>query len=87
MESSSNNDKQGRESERVDKVTWSNRKSFIVCLVGGWSELDWVGPIPTAIWMESEVGWVGPRSEYSREMCDTLGVCTVVVYLFYASCA
>ena len=38
-----------------------------VCLVGGWSGWGWVGPVPTAVWMEFEVGWVGPRSEYSVE--------------------
>ena len=30
---------------------------------------------------------LGTRFLFRGEGCDTLGVCTVVVYLFYASCA
>ena len=33
------------------------RKELAVCLVGGWSELGWVGPISMAVWMQ--LRWVG----------------------------
>ena len=38
-----------------------NHKKTIVCLVGGWSELCWVGPISTAVWMQFKMDWVSSR--------------------------
>ena len=32
-------------------------QQLTVCLVGGWSEVGWVGPIPISVWMQ--LRWVG----------------------------
>ena len=36
-------------------------QKITVCLVGGWSEVGWVGPVSTAVCMQFEVDWVGSR--------------------------
>ena len=37
-------------------------------MVGGWSELGWVGSVPTTVSMQFEVGWIGSRG-YIRVGC------------------